>query len=174
MNNWSGKLQGIIVTFCFNQFPSGVGERALRESGADNERDGGEGRQSGGCDGQGHQVLRHSNDTFWLQRRPLFSFLLSILGVPYFFRWCRLRSGVNLVVICILLDISNIICFKRPTDKRFDLTCLWSWLMAPGSGQTRSSVTWCLGPPENELMLVVDMLSVWMHTWCTVTVHYPN
>lgn len=30
MNNWSGKLQGIIVTFCFNQFPSGVGESALK------------------------------------------------------------------------------------------------------------------------------------------------
>lgn len=30
MNNWSGELQGIIVTFCFNQFPSGVGESALK------------------------------------------------------------------------------------------------------------------------------------------------
>lgn len=30
MNNWSCKLQGIIVTFCFNQFPSGVGESALK------------------------------------------------------------------------------------------------------------------------------------------------
>lgn len=99
MNNWSGELQGIIVTFCFNQFPSGVGESALKGK-RQWQRMRKKERAVG--DGNGHWVFSHCTDICWGKRPDSFKHKMTFLYMS------PCRFSVNL-----LLHYWEVTCFTH-------------------------------------------------------------
>lgn len=91
MNNWSSELQGIIVTFCFNQFPSGVGESALKGK-RQWQRKGEIERVVG--DGNVHGVFSGCTDIYWKKRPDSSKYKMTFLSI--YITLCRFSVSLLL------------------------------------------------------------------------------